>query len=48
MQTYPGITPAFPRNLAKILYILTENDPGTNPKLYESLTNPGKMRKYRA
>lgn len=48
MQTYPGITPAFPRNPAKILYILTENDPGTTPKLYESLTNPGKMRKYRA
>lgn len=48
MQTYPGITPTFPRNYAKILYILTENAPGTTRKLYESLTNPGKMRKYSA
>ena len=48
MQSFPGITPAFPRNHAKILYILTENDPGTIPKLYESLTNAGKMCKYRA
>lgn len=48
MQRYPGITPTFARNYAKILYILTENDPGTPPKLYESLTNPGKMRKYSA
>lgn len=48
MQTYPGITPDFSRNPAKILYILTESEPGTTPKLYESLTNPGKMCKYRA
>ena len=48
MQRYPGITPDFPRNHAKILYILTENDPGTTPKLYESLTKAGKMRKNRA
>jgi len=48
MQRYPGITPALPRNYAKILYILTENYPGTTPKLYESLTNAGKMRKNRS
>lgn len=48
MQRYHGITPTFPRNYAKILYILTKNDPGTTLKLYESLTNPGKMCKYRA
>lgn len=48
MQRFPGITPAFPRNPAKLLYILTENAPRTTPKLYESLTKPGKMRKYRA
>lgn len=48
MQRFHGITPAFPRNSAKILYILTENAPGTMPKLYESLTKAGKMRKYRA
>ena len=48
MQRFHGITPAFSRNPAKILYILTENDPRTTPKLYESLTNAGKMRKYRA
>lgn len=48
MQSFPGITPAFTRNYAKILYILTKNDPGTTPKLYESLTKPGKMCKYRA
>lgn len=46
MQRIHGITPEKPRNHAKILYILTENDPGTTLKLYESLTNPGKMRKY--
>lgn len=43
MQRFPGITPDFPRNHAKILYILTENTPGTTPKLYESLTKAGKM-----
>ena len=48
MQSFHGITPAFPRNPAKILYILTESEHGTTPKLYESLTNAGKMRKYRA
>ena len=48
MQRYPGITPTFPRNYAKILYILTKTEPGTTPKLYESLTKPGKMRKYSA
>lgn len=46
MQRYHGITPEKPRNPAKILYILTESEPGTIPKLYESLTNAGKMRKY--
>lgn len=48
MQRFHGITPTFPRNHAKILYILTKNDPGTTLKLYESLTNPEKMCKYRA
>lgn len=48
MQTNHGITPEKPRNHAKILYILTENEQRTTPKLYESLTNPGKMRKYSA
>lgn len=48
MQRYPGITPEIPRNHAKILYILTKNESETTPKLYESLTNLGKMRKYRA
>lgn len=48
MQRIPGITPAFPRNPAKILYILTENDRRTTLKLYESLTKAGKMCKYRA
>lgn len=48
MQRSPGITPAFTRNHAKILYNLTESEPGTTPKLYESLTKPGKMRKYSA
>lgn len=48
MQRFPGITPEIPRNHAKILYILTENYPGITPKLYESLTNPGKMRKNSA
>ena len=48
MQRFHGITPALPRNRAKILYILTENDPRMTPKLYESLTNAGKMRKYSA
>lgn len=48
MQRFPGITPEIPRNYAKILYILTENDPRTTLKLYESLTKAGKIRKYRA
>lgn len=48
MQTYRGIIPEKPRNHAKILYILTENNPKTTPKLYESLTKAEKMRKYRA
>ena len=38
MQHNPGITPEIRRNLAKILYILTENYAGITPKLYESLT----------
>lgn len=48
MQRFHGITPDLPRNPAKILYNLTENDPRTTLKLYESLTNAGKMRKYSA
>lgn len=48
MQRFHGITPEIPLNHAKILYNLTKNEPGTPPKLYESLTNPGKMRKYSA
>lgn len=48
MQSFHGITPEIPRNHAKILYDLTKNEPGTTPKLYESLTKPGKMRKYSA
>ena len=48
MQHIHGITPEFCRNHAKILYILTKDEPGTTPKLYESLTNAGKIRKYRA
>ena len=48
MQRFPGITPEIPRNHAKILYNLTKNEPGTTPKLYESLTKAGKIRKYSA
>ena len=45
MQNYRGITPEIPRNHAKILNILTENNSGMTTKLYESLTKAGKMRK---
>lgn len=48
MQRFPGITPEKPPNHAKILYNLTENTAKANPKLYESLTKAGKMRKNRA
>lgn len=48
MQRYHGITPEKPRNHAKILDILTQSNPRTPPKLYESLTKPEKMRKYSA
>lgn len=48
MQRYNGITPEKPRNHAKILDILTQSNPRTTAKLYESLTKAGKMRKYSA